>query len=92
MRVAMPHNCLNVTKISVPFGGGARQPDLYNSEWNHRAKSHRDPLFRRDQYRLAPEQPTSASGQKAKYSLREHIVRFAPDSVAKVVLLKMSNF
>ena len=54
MRVAMPRNCLNVTKISVPFGSGARQPDLYSLEWDHRAKSRRDPLFRRDQYRLAP--------------------------------------
>jgi hypothetical protein len=29
MRVAMPRNCLNVTRISVPFGSGAREPDLY---------------------------------------------------------------
>ena len=47
MRVAMPRNCLNVTKISVPFGSGARQPDLYSLEWDHRAKSRRDPLFRK---------------------------------------------
>jgi hypothetical protein len=35
MRVAMPRNCLSVTRISVPFGTGARESDVYNSEWNY---------------------------------------------------------
>ncbi len=31
MRVAMPRNCLNVTRISVPFGTGARESSVKTS-------------------------------------------------------------
>jgi hypothetical protein len=75
MRVAMPRNCLNVTRISVPFGSGAREPGLYCSEWDHRAESRRDRLFRRDQCRLASEQLTSASGRVTRASPVQTAVR-----------------